>query len=228
MPDLSIAIIIILLMLAVVFIAPFHISLNMEKDGPLIQGFYKIGWLGITLRREKISPPIPEDMRWAQGDELEGEPGEDKAREKSEREAEEILKEEHKQPPMQSLDPKELIEALPALARVFMNLIRSIDIVKISSRISFGLDDPAETAAMSGYLWSMASAVGLYRANIYIEPYFEGERLDGRFLAEIKARLLWIVLALVKALMEEKIRRLIIEMIRKEMIMRETAGREPA
>ncbi len=219
MPDLSLALIIIFLMLAVmavIFLAPFHISLNFSKDGPLIHGFYRIGWLGITLRKGEIAPSAPEETVKAPIVEPMEEKAKEKAERKAERKAKEMPKEEYKPHRMPGPDPKELIEALPALARVFMDLIRSISMERISCRLTFGLDDPADTAAMSGYLWSIASVTGLYRANIYIEPYFEGERLDGSLLADMKARLLWIALVLVKALGEKKIRRLIIETARRE------------
>lgn len=244
MPDLSLAIMIILLLATAVFLVPFHISLNMEKDGPLAHGFYRIGWLGITLHCGRINSNTPQDSKAPE------EPMANKSREDFERMTEKMPKDEDedeyerrkqpseqsskqlsnqpskqssKQPSMPGPDPKELIEALPALARVFLGLVRSIEMEKISCHISFGLNDPAETAAMSGYLWSIASVVGLYRADIYIEPYFGGERLEGRFLAEIKTRLLWIALALAKAITEEKIRVLIMGIIRKEMSGRETA-----
>lgn len=245
MPELSIIIIIILLLVAVVLLAPFHISLNMEKDGPVAQGFYRISWLGITLHRERIYPETPGETNAPIG-----EPMVEKAKGDEERKTEEIREDEYKKPPeperlseqtykqtskqpskqspIPGPDFKELIEALPALARVFIGLIRSIDIEKIFCKISFGLDDPAETAAMSGYLWSIASALRLYKADVHIEPYFGGERLDGRFLAEIKARLLWIALAFVKAVKEEKIRGLIMGIIRKEMARDETQRKEMA
>lgn len=227
MPDLSIIIIIILLLVAVVLLAPFHISLNMEKDGPVAQGFYRISWLGVTLHRGRIYPETPGERKAEEirEDEYKKPP-------EPERLSEQTYKQTSKQPSKQSPIPgpdfKELIEALPALARVFIGLIRSIDIEKIFCKISFGLDDPAETAAMSGYLWSIASALRLYKADVHIEPYFGGERLDGRFLAEIKARLLWIALAFVKAVKEEKIRGLIMGIIRKEMARDETQRKEMA
>jgi hypothetical protein len=221
MPDLSLAFIIIFLMLAVIFIAPFHISLNFSKNGPLIQGFYRIGWLGITLWKGDISPPSPEEMKAPIV-----EPVEEKAREMAEGGAKETQKEEYKPHHRTGPSLRELMDALPALARVFVDLIKSISIERISCRLSFGLNDPVDTAVISGYLWSIAAAIGLYRANIYIEPYFEGERLDGSLLADIKARLLWIAFVLVKALREEKIRKLIIETSRKETVRKETATRD--
>jgi hypothetical protein len=223
MPDLSLAFIIIFLMLAVIFIAPFHISLNFSKDGPLIQGFYRIVWLGITLWKGDISPPAPEEMKAPIV-----EPVEEKAKEKAIRGAKEMPEEEHKPHRMTGPSLRELIDALPALARVFVDLIKSIRIERISCRLSFGLNDPADTAVISGYLWSMASVIGQYKTNIYIEPYFEGERLDGSLLADMKARLLWIAFVLVKALRDEKIRKLIIETSRRETVRKETAMRDMA
>ncbi len=218
MPDISLALIIIFLIAAVIFLAPFHISLNFSKDGPLIQGFYRIGWLGITLRKGNISTPVSQETK-APSKEFEKEMAEGtikvKVKENAEREAKEIPKEESKPRLMPGPNLKEITETLPALARVFIDLIKSINIERISCQVSFGLNDPADTAVISGYLWSLASVIGQYKANIYIEPYFEGERLDGSLLADMKARLLWIALVLVKALKEEKIRRLIIETARK-------------
>jgi Protein of unknown function (DUF2953) len=214
MSVLSIVIIIIFLMLVIIFLAPVRISLNLAKKGPLILGSYRIGWLGIILYKGDISPPAPEEMIKAWSEETDRE----KAEGVAEGLAKEKLKDEKKQkkqPHLPGPNPRDLMEALPALARVFMDLIKSINVETISCRVSFGLDDPADTAVISGYIWSILSAIGLYRANIYIEPYFEGERLDGSILADIKARLLWIALALVKALGEEKIRRLLIETARR-------------
>jgi hypothetical protein len=222
MPVLLIVVIIILLLAAAVFLAPFRISLNMEKDGLLVQGFYRIGWLGITLHQGRINPETREEMPIDEYKQPFKPPSEQSSRQSS--------KQSSKQPPEEPSvpgpDTKEFIEALPALARVSMGLVRSIDLERISCQITFGLNDPAETAALSGYLWSIASAMGLYRANIYIEPYFGGERLDGRFLAEIKARLLWIVLALAKAVTEKSIRGLIMGIARKEMAMRDEARKQ--
>jgi hypothetical protein len=214
MSILSIAIIIIFLMLVIIFLAPVHISFNLIKKGPLIQGFYRIVWLGITLNKGEISPPAPEEMIRAWGEETEKETAKGAA-EGAAKEKPKDEKKQKKQPPLPSPNPKDLMEALPALARVLMDLIKSINVKTISCRVSFGLDDPADTAVISGYIWSILSAIGLYGANVCIEPYFEGERLDGSILADIKARLLWIALALVKALGDAKIRRLLIETARR-------------
>ncbi|MFZ2472250.1 MAG: DUF2953 domain-containing protein [Methanothrix sp.] len=84
---------------------------------------------------------------------------------------------------------------------------------KISCRLCFGLDDPAQTAIISGYLWSLASALGFFPTKILIEPWFEGERLEGEIAAEIEARLLWAVFAVIKIVRVREIRLLLREML---------------
>ena len=110
-----------------------------------------------------------------------------------------------------SPEPKSLLNAAPAIAHLFIDLFKSIVFQKLSCRLCFGLNDPAETAVMSGYLWSVASTLGLFRANVSIEPFFEGERLEGEFAAELKIRLIWIAKAVIDALREKEIRSLIRE-----------------
>ncbi len=202
--------IIILLFLAIILLAPFRIYLNITKNGPHINGYYKIYWLGITLYKAEISPPSEEEAISA--------PGKEAAELRREEEETEIPAKgkKHKiKPAPQAPNPKDLIGALPALARVLKNMIKAIKIEAMSCHISFGLNDPADTAIISGYLWSAASSIGILRTNVCIDPYFGGERLDGSLLADIKARLIWVALALAKALKEEKIRRLIIDSARR-------------
>ena len=108
-----------------------------------------------------------------------------------------------------SIRPNSLLDAAPAIAHLILDLLKSIVFQKLSCRFSFGLNDPAETAVMSGYLWSVASTLGLFRANVSIEPCFEGERLEGEFVAELKTRLIWIAKAVIDALRKKEIRSLI-------------------
>jgi hypothetical protein len=196
---------IILIPIAVCFLlllVPFHLSLKLDLNGLNMETDYQVRWLGLTLKRGEISPPRAKDML---GDEIE------QAREKD---YEEKPKAEREQMPksLASVDPRSFLDALPALMRFLKNLIKSVDIDKIICRISFGLNDPAETAVLSGYLWSLASAVGLSNTNIFIDPRFDEERLEGDLAADLKARLLWVVVALLLALREDKLRKLLRQM----------------
>ena len=187
---------------SLLLLVPFHLSLKIDINGLNMEMDYQVRWLGLTLKKGEIPPPGAKDM-----------PGEEKeqAREKEEKKK---PKAEREQMPksLASVDPRSFMDALPAILRVLKNLIKSIDIDRIFCRISFGLNDPAETAVLSGYLWSLASAVGLSNTNIFIDPRFDEERLVGDLAADFKARLLWVVVALLLALREDKLRKLLGQM----------------
>jgi hypothetical protein len=108
---------------------------------------------------------------------------------------------------------KSLINAAPSLVKILRDLLKSIGVKKFSGRLCFGLNDPAQTAIISGYIWFLASALGLFPASIFIEPWFEGERLEGEFKAEIEVRLLWSAFATIQILRVRETRLLFREML---------------
>jgi hypothetical protein len=187
--------------LVLLLVVPFHLSLELSKRGPPVRGIYRIAWLGFTLRKGDILSHSLESTLEHREMEVRGE-------EKG------ALAAKKRRTLMRSPSPGSLLDAFPALLCVLKDLLKSIDLQKIYCRLCFGLDDPAKTAVMSGYLWSVVSALGLFRADIFIEPYFEGERLEGDFAAELRARMLWMVMAMIGSLRERKIRRLLAEMAR--------------
>jgi len=211
--------------LGILLLAPFNLSLNIGKNGPLVCGSIKLAWLGIALRKVEISPRSADDLlisirkkeagkeeravdenkttgkkiATANENELDG---------KSEgRERSETTDATH-HPSVSSL-----IDAAPPLAKILWDLLKSIRFKKSSCCLCFGLSDPAQTAIISGYLWFLASAFGTFSANISINPWFEGERLEGELIAEIEARLLSPVFAVIKALRVREIRLLLKEML---------------
>ena len=187
---------------SLLLLVPFHLSLRLDLNGLNMETDYQVRWLGFTLKKGEIPPPGAKDMQAGE---------KEQAREKDD---EEKPKAEREQMPksLASVDPRSFMDALPAILRVLKNLIKSVDIDKIICRISFGLNDPAETAVLSGYLWSLVSAVCLSNTNIFIDPRFDEERLEGDLAADLKARLLWVVVALLLALREDKLRKLLKQM----------------
>jgi hypothetical protein len=199
---LAIFIVLLIILFAFLLVAPFHLSLNIRKKGPLLQGGYRFAWLGRTLGKAEISPQSAGDLLasiWK------GDPGKEEQEGRSGTKAE---KDTVRPPSIHSL-----INAAPALANILLDLFKSILFKKFSCSVCFGLDDPAQTAIISGYLWSLASALGLFPAKICFEPWFEGERLEGELMAEIEARMLWAVFAVIQALREREIRLLLREMM---------------
>ncbi len=220
-------IVILIILLGVLLIVPFYLSANLSKTGPMIQGKFRIAWLGFgvwvsyhfargviqrkfgislfgltLMKKEHLPQPADNQPAPITREEKKDEKKEEKDNERRKSEVD--------------VDPgslSNLLSAAPALAGVLRDLLKSIRFQKIYCRLVFGLDDPSETALMSGYLWSLTSALGFLGADILIEPCFEGERLDGEFLAEIRVRLLWIPVAILDALREKEIRSLIRVMI---------------
>jgi hypothetical protein len=214
------------ILLGILLLAPFNLSLNVGKKGPLVWGSIRLAWLGLTLRKVEIMPQSVDDLlvsirkeeagkeeralhdRKTRGMETaaekKNEPGGKKDREQTDNETTDTIR----SPSIQSL-----IDVAPALMKILWDLLKSIRVKKSSCRLCFGLNDPAQTAIVSGYLWFLASALGTFSANISIDPWFEGERLEGEIIAKIEARLIWPVFAVIKALRVREIRLLMKEML---------------
>ena len=229
-----------IVLLAFLLLAPFHLSLNLGKKGPLVEGSIKLAWLWLTLKKAEISPQSAGDLLASIWKEEAGKEeravedrksnGDEKAREgKEEREQEgkgagrdekleerneiDNLTDNQKAGAVRPPSIQSLINAAPALAKILRDLQKSIHFKKSSCRLCFGLDDPAQTAIISGYLWFLASALGFLPAKIFIEPWFEGERLEGELVAEIEVRLWWAVFAVAQAMRVREIRLLLREML---------------
>jgi hypothetical protein len=243
-----------ILLFVIFLVAPIRLSLNISKKGPLLQGGYRLAWLGLTLGKDEIPPqPIGDLLASLWKEEAEKEvqakegrksKGEEESKEEQKsREEEEGREEERKGDGNEEGERREkgaqmeerseinkpkdkpktgivrtpkirsLINVAPALANILLDVLKSILFKKISCRLCFGLDDPAQTAIISGYLWSIASVLGPFRPKISIEPWFEGERLEGEFMAEMEVRLLYTVFAVIQALREREIRLLFREML---------------
>lgn len=214
-----VAIILVIIALLIVFLlGPFRLCFDLGKEDMYLRGFYKISFLGFTLKKGGIRPAAKKEV---EGDQkhhkaLASKPGEASEEEPGDSNYEEIDGELDRKP--SRIPPQTqamlLLDALPQIARIFIDLIKFINIMKFFCEISFGLDDPVDTAMVSGYLWSIASASGLYGADITIEPRFDGARLDGSVLAVLETRMLWFVVAAARALEEEKTRKLIFELVK--------------
>ncbi|MCX6676899.1 MAG: DUF2953 domain-containing protein [Methanothrix sp.] len=200
-----------IILLAVLLIAPFRLSLNIGKEGALIAGSIKLAWLGATLMKMEIPPQSAAEEIRSNKDRRAGNENEDgKKKGKNERK---ISADNEKTGITRPPSIQSMINAAPALANIMLDLLKSILFKKFSCSLCFGLDDPSQTAIISGYLWSAASVLGLFPGRIFIDPCFEGERLEGELAVEIEARLLWAAFAVIQALRVREIRLLLREMM---------------
>ena len=164
---ISLLIILLSILLVTLLFVPFHFSLNFSKCGPLIRGSYRIAWLGITLKKKEILPQSAADLlasilkKESAIDEDEGNEGNDRKEEKAKLTAEnreegkvkpdrgaeiEDPKGERDHDTGRSPSPGTLLDAAPAIMNILMDLLKTIVFEKLSCRLCFGLDDPADTA----------------------------------------------------------------------------------
>jgi hypothetical protein len=222
MPMISILVALCIIFLIILLIVPIHLSLEFSKKGQLLQGSYKIAWFGLILRKGEVLPTSAEDLIGnlirdeyddkRDGDLRESKIPEDKGKEGLEKEASEIdASSDFQKPPRL----RTFIDAFPAIIKLLRNLFRSIKFQDITCSLCIGTNDPVQTALMSGYFWSIASMLGLFRANFSFEPCFEEEKLEGEFSASLNVRLLWSVIALIDSLREKRIRMLLLEFSRR-------------
>jgi hypothetical protein len=160
---------------------PLNVYFWFTKEGPSARGSVRIGWLGITLVRREMS--------------IKGKKGEEEKRKLELKRIGETF--------------RLLRESSPHLTDLLRAFERSVSVRGLSCEILFGLNDPADTAATSGYLWSLMSVVNASpKCHLAVRPDFLSERLDGSIAVELKVRLLRIVAAFVRALTKKPVRQL--------------------
>ncbi len=104
---------------------------------------------------------------------------------------------------------RSVLAAMPAFIDLIRDLFRSVCFKTFRCHLQLGLDDPSETAILTGRLWSIAAFLSYLGADIQIEPFFEKERLEGELLAEARMRPIHIPAAIISALREKEMRSLI-------------------
>ena len=61
-PAVLLIILFLIVLFVILLVIPFHLHLNFSKQGPLIQGSYRIAWLGLTLRKREVLPQPAADL----------------------------------------------------------------------------------------------------------------------------------------------------------------------
>jgi hypothetical protein len=205
----------ILLVAGLFLFVPFCLDLHIENDGYRASGRYSISWLGRTLHRgDLMKPKDSGDVQLAKRGQEEartgGESGEDKDR------GDKRSKFDGKRFSFPGIGA--LIDSMPALISFLRDLTRAIHIDQLSCNVTFGLDDPSDTAMWSGYLWALACAIP-FPAQVHLEPCFSAEMLEGFLDCKVNGRISWAVVAIINAVRKKPLRRLIKELM-KDMIFK--------
>ncbi|MGC9516528.1 MAG: DUF2953 domain-containing protein [Methanomicrobiales archaeon] len=176
---------IILFFVISILVIPLHITFELFKSDSKVNGFFRVTWIRIKLFQRII--PSPEK------------PTEEKKEEKKKKEKTDFNK-------ILNIF-NDFIEALPYLNRILFQVFRSITIEYIKVRIKLGFQSSADTAVMTGYLWSLAAILKFIpKISFFVKPDFQNERLDFSFKIKFKLKLIGIVLEFIKAFMKKPVR----------------------
>jgi hypothetical protein len=187
---LAIVILILFALFAAVLLIPFDLTVEASSSETSMSSSLVIRWLGVRLWKRNIA-----GKGGKQGPEA-GPSGLD------------LLA---RAPLLLSL----LMDAAPSLLGIVKSFGRAVRLRRLSIDVSFGVGDPAETAVLAGYLWSVAWTSGLVpHASLSLRPDMERARLDGSASAELGVRLLPIVGAFLMAYTKKPFRRLLKEVRR--------------
>ena len=187
---LIIIILIIIILLVSIMMIPFHITLNLNNKGLEAKGYFKVTWIMIRILKRDIPSQDKEEKE-----------KEVKKKTKSEWNLDRIIK-------VFNL----FLEALPYFENVFFAFIKSITLERFDLDFILGLDSPVDTAQMAGFFWSLLPMVNLVpKISINMRPVFMKTTFEGNLEIELKIKLLWIVVELLKAFTKKPVRNFISE-----------------
>jgi hypothetical protein len=191
---LAIVILILLTLSAAVLLIPFDLTVEASKTETSVTSSVVVRWLGLRLWRRSIPGR-----------------GEKQERPEQEEEGPDRLDLLIRAPRLISL----FGDAAPSLVGILKGFGRAVRFRRLSIDVSFGVGDPADTAVLAGYLWSVAWALDLLpRTSLALHPDMERVRLDGSVSAELGVRLLPIAAAFLMAYTKRPFRRLLREVRR--------------
>ncbi|HXQ91667.1 MAG TPA: DUF2953 domain-containing protein [Nitrososphaerales archaeon] len=186
----AIVLIILLLLVLAVLLIPFHVILTASVSQSSRVFNVALSWLGVTLWRTK--PTAPKEPK------------------------KEIKKEE---PEKKELGISRIVrilfslrDSIPALLVLVRSFRRALHVQRLDMNFTFGLGDPADTAILSGYLWSFAWILKFVPSvSFSFRPDFEMVGLDGAIKFEARVRMLFLVIGFLRAYSKKPFRRLIKE-----------------
>ncbi len=178
--------------LLMILIIPFHISLNLNKTGGLMEGTFKIKWLKITL----ITKKFPEKGK--DKDEKEDKDEEDKEK-KSEFSREDLTK-----------TLLLLMQSRKYFLKFFKMVWHSFSLEKFKLHIILGWSSPVDTAITMGYIWSAMAILAIFPAlDFSARPDFSKERIDGNAFLKFKIQLIKPFLGILWLLTKKPVRSLL-------------------
>jgi hypothetical protein len=182
----------VLIILAFLLI-PFHISLFLSKKNNSVKGNFKLKCIGLTIYKSPIPPKEKKEKK-----------KEKKKKKDKDWDLERIEK-------VLNL----IFDSWPHFYRILTSIMRSIHIEKLSVSLIFGLESPADTAIVTGYIWAFLESTRYLipiPLNISINPDLDKKIMDGTLDFELKIRFIRIATEILRAFTKKPVRSLLWEM----------------
>lgn len=205
----------VLLLLLVPFV--FRFELKGGSGAKSVQNI-KVQWLFLSRAINGATAAEQEDRRGQKG-EMEEMVG--KAKKEKKREI--VGKEKKKENTGDEMNIDHLFELIRTLHRPVVALVRKvvrrITIKELSCRAAFGLNDPAETGMLAGFLYAASAPLTrLPAVSIRLDPVFWERTLTYRAVGSIRITVGRMVVPIVVFLCDRSVRAVIVRHIRSEFL----------
>jgi len=106
-----------------------------------------------------------------------------------------------------------LYQSSPYLMRVFNVFLKSITFKRFYLKLTFGSGSPYDKAVISGYLYTLMHLLNLIsEVSFFFYSNFQKERFEININLEIRIRLLWLVIEVLRAVIKKPVRSLLNEL----------------
>jgi hypothetical protein len=199
---IAIIIIILLALIGIVMLVPFHIFFDLSFHDMKLVGNFQLKWMGIKVVSRKIPSEEPP-----------------KKKEKKEPETEE-KKEEKKSKGFKLDEVKEFLhlgwKALPHLKPILTGFIDSINLENLVLRVKMGFESSVDTEFLMGCLWAVAALLKpVPNLQLEVIPLPDGKGVSGDCNAHISLRLSRITYEILRALSHKPVRSMLIYILRR-------------
>jgi len=235
---LEILIALLILLLLLLLFVSFHVMLVLDKRGDQFQHKIRIKWLFLSYSLDpmkvlgkgksqkkgkdtrKAEPPILGEERKESGKQVFTE------EEKQKRDKPPVIgaEEEGENEKSERWSVKNIIKMIRLLivpvVRLMEGILEAIDIHKLNLDLKFGLDDPADTGMVVGYLYALRGYLEYQyeRVRLYAEPNFIEMMLDFHIIGDVKFRIASLIPAVMRFVFNRNVLRLSWALIRKKDI----------
>ena len=220
---LEIIILLLALLILLVLFVSFHVQLEADKTGK--QAYYKviIKWLFLSYTINTRMVGGPDEP--ARG-EIIGEDAPCKVREGAQSTEDQKPADEDIMGLEEEEGKKWTFRKMLNLARMLLSpvlrlvedVLKAIHISEIKFNLLYGLDNPADTGIVSGYIYALRGYLNTQyeRIRLYAEPTFTEEKMDMHMLADVSFRVVNLLPAVVTFLLNRDVRRVSWALIRKK------------